>query len=419
MAEYLIQDRTMTALADQTRRIIGGTDTLSGAEILENLSKVNGEKVEGSKYLVRAISGSTSSANRCIKSGYYNDGMLFALPTKQAIDSCWEPLQFQKWLAPISTDGGFMEIGNFPVDAGFACINKDGYDILIQVYYGTSDNLTFTIESCGISGYGSSVIDWGDGTIETLDRQIVEVSHSYSSIGGYVIRIRFGDIYNYDYIVSNPLYFVIPEESASKITVLSFSPSILPDYIHINANLQNVGTILFADGVRWQWYSSSPKENVSSMIIPSSVDTLSYSDLYFPNLKYLVISNGVKYISSYAFRYCMNNLETIVLPSTIETIADEAFYNDGDHYGKPFKTLVLTGGPNLKIGRIIQYHGNFSNLVIAYRDGVIPLVSATTRFTNMGGTNVYVPDSLVDAYKADETWTYYVDSIKPISEFVP
>ena len=419
MAEYLIQDRTMTVLADQTRRIAGGTDALSGADILEILSKVNGEKVEGSKYLIRAIDNRTADNSTCIKSGYYDDWMIFALPTKQAIDSCWEPLQFQKWLAPVSTVGGFMEIGKFPVDAGCTYTNKDGYDILIQVYYGTSDDLTFTIESCGVAGYRSGVIDWGDGTIETNSGSIAGVSHTYSSIGGYIIKIRFDDVHDYDYIVSHPFYFHIPEESASKITVLSFSPSVQPDHILINANLRNVYSINFADGVRWDYWTPYSMENVSSIIIPSSVDTLGEYDLYFPNLKYLVISNGVKHISANAFRYCMNNLETIVLPSTIETIADSAFHNDGSANGKPFKTLVLTGGPNLQIGNIITYYGNFSNLVIAYRDGVIPLVSAQTRFSNVGKPNIYVSDSLVDAYKADETWSYYVNYIKPISEFVP
>jgi hypothetical protein len=162
------------------------------------------------------------------------------------------------------------------------------------------------------------------------------------------------------------------------------------------------------------------------------VSSLEYVDLPY-----------VKQIPINGFQGC-TKLKTINIPSA-ESLVDQAFFNctSLETIDLPSATRissnVFTGCANLKSIYIYKYQGlgvfatNCYTLTkfVLYSNQVCPLskanafagcyhilgtVHATYNPEGLKDGYIYVPDNLVEDYKAATNWSVYAEQIKPLSE---
>lgn len=130
-------------------------------------------------------------------------------------------------------------------------------------------------------------------------------------------------------------------------------------------------------------------------------------------------------VGTYAFRYC-ERLTSVNLPK-ITKINEGVF--------ESCKALATIEFPLVSsIGKYaFSYCHSLTSLVLRYSGGVCTLsnTNAFNRCHHILGTTdstynpnglkdgyIYVPDTLVDSYKAATNWSTYASQIKPLSEYV-
>jgi hypothetical protein len=101
-----------------------------------------------------------------------------------------------------------------------------------------------------------------------------------------------------------------------------------------------------------------------------------------------------------------SGLESLSLPAAT-TIVNHAFY------GSDLKSLDL---PVVTfIDHTVFYQ--FYPTILIIRNTTPPKLEEYLNY--LGYTSIYVPDESVEAYKSANTWSYYADNIKPLSELPP
>ena len=102
------------------------------------------------------------------------------------------------------------------------------------------------------------------------------------------------------------------------------------------------------------------------------------------------------------------NLKKLVLPSLVEiwpTVFD----------GSGIETLDMLGGQDSKIKCRFRWTGAvFKSLVIRSNEGIASLESGVDFLPT---TSIYVPDELVEQYKAATNWSKYASQIQPLSTY--
>jgi hypothetical protein len=112
-------------------------------------------------------------------------------------------------------------------------------------------------------------------------------------------------------------------------------------------------------------------------------------------------------IGSNAFFGC-SNLTTVDLPEAT-SIGSNAFYN--------CSSLTTVDLPKAtSIGNSTFYGCSKLTTVILRNTEQVATLSSTNAFDRAANAIIYVPDSLVDSYKAAKNWSTYADRIKGLSE---
>lgn len=131
------------------------------------------------------------------------------------------------------------------------------------------------------------------------------------------------------------------------------------------------------------------------------------SRIYFPNLAILHSNNTFRNCSSITEFITNENFDSRLDASTFEgcsKLVKADFYH-------------IT---NLGIGRYALACSNLTTLIIRNTDFVPPLnvnaFGASTTAMNTGEGRIYVPSSMVDAYKEATNWSKYADQILSIEE---
>lgn len=130
---------------------------------------------------------------------------------------------------------------------------------------------------------------------------------------------------------------------------------------------------------------------------------------YCYNLTKVELPNAVS-VGDYAFTYC-TALREITLPS-VQTIAAFAFQNC------TALTVIDLGAANSLQSNV--FTGTNINKLILRRTDTITTNNSTAVFNNTpmsrGEGYIYVPDNLVEQYKAATNWSTFASQIKPLSE---
>lgn len=136
------------------------------------------------------------------------------------------------------------------------------------------------------------------------------------------------------------------------------------------------------------------------------------------NVGELQIPDSVVSIGVGAFYYNKEYSGRLVLPAGLTSIGKECFYQCTNFTGD----LELPVGVTELASGTFQYCSGLENFVIRRTDSLVTMVSKysinSTKFTTANsGCYIYVPDELVDSYKAATNWTTYANYIKPLSEY--
>lgn len=132
------------------------------------------------------------------------------------------------------------------------------------------------------------------------------------------------------------------------------------------------------------------------------------------SLTEITIPATVTSIGKYAFADCYS-LTKITIPESVENIGKYAFqYMGGSNTGLERHSITVVYNAHCEMPQTM-FHGTIiETLIITYADGIVPLLSALSA-SQVG--DIYVPDTLVNDYKAAEFWSIYTNRIKPLSEY--
>ena len=176
MAEYLIQDTTLTAFANQMRRLSNTNASMTTLEILEMLSKVNGSISENGDYLARAY-----GYNSLLKSRNVDSGQIFVLPTDISVPDGY---RFCNWDSSAPITNHFITATDNNIEANIIIDTISGateFDIVID---NIEEEVRLPLES------DATKIDWGDGN-NSYGPGLNDSTtyHRYLSTGMYTIKV--------------------------------------------------------------------------------------------------------------------------------------------------------------------------------------------------------------------------------------
>ena len=453
MAEYLIQDTTMTEMANQMRRISGTTDALSGAEIAEMFSRTQGTVKTDGAYNVRAIDAFGST----IKDGMYDTGEIFALPriqpdlvnlfTQSDGTTEWKTIAtFDGWTGTSPVGYGYIEVDDAHIDIGalYKPVNND----LMLIAEITEENTTVNLN---LGLHGGAVINWGDGASDILSSYTH--THTYNDAGTYLITIPYIEGAQYDFVAAN-------YTSTTPVITMVFIPSWCSGERGLRnwLDIDSIKYILFANGAEAKADISYPlilPNSLEYIIFPNSMlsarmvncsntnikgAVLPYGITTIPSFQNcsqlidLIIPYGVTSIGNYAFSDC-TALTSIHIPDSVTSIGAGAFRGAnnlseitglknvasiGDYAfdaNMPLTELVLPS--------VISIGENaFNSLyklqsIVLSANSVCEYTGTYNGISSLFGSapTIYVPDSLVDSYKADVNWNTYASRIKPLSAY--
>ena len=439
----LIQNDTLNILANKAREIAKTEDKLSCAEILEIMSRTQGSVKTTGKYQAKVH----NSQGTIIKSGNYDTGEIFAMPTAPTK----EGMTFQGWTSTSPLENNYVVVNDSDIKVGSIYVPNDDKTI-IQITT-TETNAYIALYSFIVDIGGT--INWGDGTIEFVDSKTVR-GHTYTNIGTYRIEIdgeflpRSGSSYNDDEIGGSQLPLISSSKAYVEKVYLSTNLTKITKYflsnetslteVFFSNNVERLGFNCFQRCISLQ-YVAIPIgvneirqnafygcTNLRQIVLPYGLTEISkYCFSGCESLESIIIPEGVTSIGDYAFRSC-ESLESIIIPEGVTSIGDKALYiydySTNENNRNNLKTLIFPTTLTT-IGKEIFYARRIDNFILLANE--ICTVNESGNLFNGSNSyvvenedinmNIYVPDSLVNSYKTHEYWGVFNSKIKPLSQY--
>lgn len=171
--------------------------------------------------------------------------------------------------------------------------------------------------------------------------------------------------------------------------------------LYVNNEL--VKDLIIPDGVTTIPMAAFQRSNISSVTIPSSVESIKYGAFtYCENLRNVYLNEGLVSVGEYAFAWC-ESLEEITFPKGFKRIVDKAFFSCGSLVSVTLPESLETIGSEafkycFRIARVI----NRSNLEIQ---------KGSNSFGYIGSyaLNVSAGDDETAISKTDDGYVFYAD----------
>ena len=412
MSEYLIQDTTLTDIADAIREKTGKTDTMTPLEMPGEIASIQG-----------GGGGGASVSPKEVNFIDYDGTVLYAYTVSEA--------------------AALTELPPLPIHTGLICqgwnwslddIKALGRSVVVGAMYITDDGKTrlyITIPSNSMAGrpparsdvplYISQTvtngvtIDWGDGSpTETLDGTgNVNTTHHYDEAGDYVITLEPGDgcelglgagstsycvmgsTGNNGRVYCNMLQNVEIGSGVTGIGDFAFQKCYCLSSITIPDSVTSIGSNAFQE-----CYS------LTSIIIPGSATSIGgsvFQRCY--SLSSITIPDNVPRIIGYTFYLCYC-LTSITIPDSVTEITAYAFMScySLTTITIPDSVTSITGYAFSGCSGVAEYH---------LLPATPPTLSYTNAFTGIpADCIIYVPAGSLEAYQTATNWSAYADQMQ-------
>lgn len=349
---------------------------------------------------------------------------LTALPTPPAHDG----LTFQEWNHTLED----VQATGYGLDIGATYITDDGttrLDITLFDSAKLSPTLYFnqTVD-------GGVLIDWGDGSSETVaGTGNLNVSHTYSALGDYRITMT----------VADGCVLGFGNGTSSTYLLYGYYQFLKAIYIGNNVTLDSEYSFFNIHGVKELTipnhitsignYCFQTIYSLAFVAFPRGVTSIGSSNCYtYDHLKAISLPKGVKTIGVY-FLYSGSSLRRFVVPSSLATLGTDVCTSS---YGleevvfaktTTLKTINLRALQNcyklkkLKIPEgvtsINSSFGNMRNLEIAIFPSTLPTSGLyKTMFGSSPRMLLYVPDSKLSSFQSLSYLSGCKTRIYPVSE---
>ena len=389
MSEYLIQDTTLTDIADAIREKTGKTDTMTPLEMPGEIASIQG-----------GGGGGASAPPKEVNFIDYDGTVLYAYTVSEAAALTELP--------PLPSHAGLICQGwNWSLDD----IKALGRSVVVGAMYITDDGKTrlyITIPPNSMAGrpparsdvplYISQTvangvtIDWGDGSpTETLDGTgNVNTTHHYDEAGDYMITLEPADGCELRLGTGSSAYCVMGSTGnngrvyCNMLQKVEIGRGVTGIRAYAFYNCYSILSITIPDGITSIGsYAFQFCYSLASITIPDSITSIgdsAFQACY--SLASITIPDGVTSIESYAFRYCYS-LASITIPDGVTSIGSYAFQSC---YGVKEYHLLPTTPPSLSNAN--DFGGIPSDCII------------------------YVPAGSLEAYQTATNWSAYADQMQ-------
>ena len=389
MSEYLIQDTTLTDIADAIREKTGKTDTMTPLEMPGEIASIQG-----------GGGGGASAPPKEVNFIDYDGTVLYAYTVSEAAALTELP--------PLPSHAGLICQGwNWSLDD----IKALGRSVVVGAMYITDDGKTrlyITIPPNSMAGrpparsdvplYISQTvangvtIDWGDGSpTETLDGTgSVNTTHHYDEAGDYVITLEPADGCELGLGTGSSAYCVMGSTGNNGLVYCNMLQK-----GEIGRGVTSIGSNAFS-------YCYS----LSSITIPDGVTSIgSNAFRYCYSLSSITIPDGVTSIGDYTFQTC-HSLSSITIPDSVTSIGSTAFLNCHS-----LSSITIPDG----VTSIRSYAFSTCYGVKEYHllPTTPPTLSSTTAFADIpNDCIIYVPAGSLEAYQTATNWSAYADQMQ-------
>ena len=354
-----------------------------------------------------------------------------------------EGLTAQEWNHTLEE----IKSNNRPVDVGATYITDDGK----TRYYITVNNeaeTTITLRY-NQSVAGGTTIDWGDGTTQTVSTaNAITISHTYASVGDYVIKLSVDDGCVVNLYGGSPYQGLMDGKhqlkrleigngvsKCSTYQAYSLSEIVIPNSVTTIYNnafkacysikaivLPKNITINTEDKIFWHCYSLKkivfPDKFLGTLYYGSFEHCSSLQEIVLPNnstyysnmsalckycyaLESAVLPNITK-MNGNAFEEC-HNLQKVYIPDGLTSIGYREFY-----YCNSLSHIVIPNSVT-EIGQQAFYFTGLGIVDFSAFDHIPTLGSQV--FSTSSSLKIHVPSALYDEWKAASGWSEYANYI--------
>lgn len=415
MAEYVVSDTNLTAVANAIRTKSGGTSPLEFPNgFVTEIGNISGGGDPNPVAAPKDVN--FIDMDGTIRYSYTNDEIanLTALPANPVHTDIGLVAQGWNWtLADIKTQK--QKMPKAPLFVG-QCYNtvSDKAEIDIEIYGAP--------KSCyiNLAPNGTVDIDWGDGSehstltgTSTSTRQ--QAGHTYPAPGAYTIKLdaTSGTCL---YLATSNIY-LLSSSSTSQYVNLYASRMVMRirhgnkiywgNYTHVNLkNLDYVATN--ANQYAYMGGYTFENANLPCVIVASGRDTISTSFLHQAEVKYVSLPKSITTLNNTAFQGC--NFPQICLPHGITTLNGNSFSscNALKVIYIPETVTSIVGTAFNDCRALYEYH---------FLGTTPPSLSTNSGFTNKPGScKFYVPKSenktVLNTYKTASNWSTFASIIE-------
>lgn len=239
---------------------------------------------------------------------------------------------------------------------------------------------------------------------------IVTIDDSYLTAIGNAIRTKNGETTTYK-----------PSEMAAAISALNVGADTLTQRLENTLTSYSYNGLGYSIPSEGYLAGSAFKDctNLTSVSLPNIKRVGSEA---FRNSGLITISlPSALEVQTMAFAYC-SNLESVSAPNAYIEYANNTFTNSDK---LAFLDIYTCGGrsgyPTIGIGTWTFYNP-LTTLILRQNTSIIPLANVNgfgpeTTPIRQGNGHIYVPSTLVEAYKAADNWSTFANQIRAIEDY--